>query len=63
MKTVFVAIVRRYSQKTAIDYSPDFENLGIFSTREKAEKVAAKRNDAFSDGFVVEVEIDRETMF
>lgn len=60
MKTVFaVVVVREIPGKT----ESSFENHGIFTTEEKAREIADNYNFAFTKGLVVEVTLDRETIY
>lgn len=60
MKTVFaVVVVREIPGKTECS----FENHGIFTTEEKARGIADNYNLSFTKGLVVEVTLDRETIY
>lgn len=60
MKTVYLVQVQSYLFKGGIAYDSVWQTIGVFSSKDNAEAVANKYDDATTTGHVIEIELNKE---
>lgn len=60
MKTVFLVMTNTYKYHNGAAYDMSIQTIGVFTTREQAEKVAESYNSPCVDGYCIEIELNKE---